>query len=575
MSQNCHETRVTGNKRVGGRWGHRQERNRWCLDGDDSYGQLACTAAENDVDIILSARSAGQHQDERRLVKPVAMTLSPRVSPLSVADRLSDVVAWDAVPPTARVAVIDIGSNSVRLVVYGKNGAYPSPLFDERSNCQLGAGLDSTGELAADRIADALITIARFAAVIRAMQVDTVYPVATAAVRRAVNGDAFKIPAESILGQPIEVLSQQEEATYVSRGLTLNIPEASGLVADLGGGSIEIVELKKGEVLNAISLNYGHLSSADETEIMDALAAVDWIRRAKAKQLFGVGGSFRALGLAFFTRENYPLPVLHGTKISTSKVLALCDGFTAANPDLDGVPLARRQTMPMAGLIIRALVRLSGVKRLVVSGTSIRDGVIAINELNPAQRADFLVAISQEIAVASGRFAGASDALKAFMRPLAQLGSADSQRLVDVACNLADMCWHEHSDLRGDIAARRVLGLPVNCMTHKERVWLSVALYHRYVGLKQNKPRPRKLDSLLGRRHVVEATTIGLALRFALIFSAGTATHLNHIRLECLPGKIRLHIAAAARDLFDAACQRRLDALAASAQSSAEVVFDS
>ena len=117
------------------------------------------------------------------------MTLSPLARPLSVADRLSDMVAWDAVPPTARVAVIDIGSNSVRLVIYGKNGAYPSPLFDERSNCQLGAGLESTGEIATDRIADALTKIARFAEVIRAMQVDTVYPVATAAVRRASNGD--------------------------------------------------------------------------------------------------------------------------------------------------------------------------------------------------------------------------------------------------------------------------------------------------------------------------------------------------------------------------------------------------
>ena len=96
------------------------------------------------------------------------------------------------------------------------------------------------------------------------------------------------------------MLSQQEEATYVSRGLTLNIPKASGLVADLGGGSIEIVELKKGEVLNSISLNYGHLSTADEAEIAAALEAVDWIKRAKAKQLFGVGGEFPGAWFGLF-----------------------------------------------------------------------------------------------------------------------------------------------------------------------------------------------------------------------------------------------------------------------------------
>ena len=176
------------------------------------------------------------------------MSSSANQLPMTVAERLSHPAYQDAVPPTARIAVIDIGSNSVRLVIYGKNGAYPAPLFDERSNCRLGAGLDETGMLASDRIAVALETLTRFAAIIRAMKVDSCYPVATAAVRRAGNGDEFRRPAEVILSQSIQVLSQQEEAAHVARGLTLNVPEASGLVADLGGGSIEIVALKKGEI---------------------------------------------------------------------------------------------------------------------------------------------------------------------------------------------------------------------------------------------------------------------------------------------------------------------------------------
>ena len=228
------------------------------------------------------------------------MSSSANQSPMTVAERLSHLAYQDAVPPTARIAVIDIGSNSVRLVIYGKNGAYPAPLFDERSNCRLGAGLDETGMLASDRIAVALETLARFAAIIRAMKVDSCYPVATAAVRRAGNGDEFRRPAEIILGQPIQVLSQQEEAAHVARGLTLNVPEASGLVADLGGGSIEIVALKKGEIRHSVSLNYGHLSNADEAEIIAAFTQIGWIKSFAAKQLFGVGGSFRALGFGFY-----------------------------------------------------------------------------------------------------------------------------------------------------------------------------------------------------------------------------------------------------------------------------------
>jgi len=145
-------------------------------------------------------------------------------------------------------------------------------------------------------------------------------------------------------------------------------------------------------------------------------------------------------------------------------------------------------------------------------------------------------------------------------------------RLVEVACNLADMCWHEHSDMRGDLAARRVLGLPVNCMTHKERVWLGVALYHRYVGTKQNKPRPDELESLLGVRHRAEAVTIGLALRFALIFAAGTKDYLGDIRFEIDDKFLTLHVNKSAQPLFDGACANRFALLAQSAGRQPQVI---
>ena len=195
----------------------------------------------------------------------------------------------------SRVAVIDIGSNSVRLVVYEKNGRYPTPLFDERSNCQLGAQLDDTGHLKQDRIDATLATITRFAAIIRAMDVSVCYPIATAAVRRAKNGEAFYIPAEEILDMAIHILSQEDEANYVARGLTLNIPDADGLVADLGGGSIEIVSLKKGVIRHGTSFNFGHLSDVNESEITKALLSADWIAERQAKRLFGVGGRHATL----------------------------------------------------------------------------------------------------------------------------------------------------------------------------------------------------------------------------------------------------------------------------------------
>ena len=197
-----------------------------------------------------------------------------------------------------------------------------------------------------------------------------------------------------------------------------------------------------------------------------------------------------------------------------------------------------------------------------------------MNELNDAQRADFLMVISREIAAASGRFVGVSGALKMLLQPLIMINPTSAfARLVEVACNLADMCWHEHSDMRGDLAARRILGLPVNCMTHKERVWLGVALYHRYAGTKQNKPRPEELENLLGARHRAEAVTIGLALRFALIFAAGTTRALNDISFELDDKFMTLRVKKSAQSLFDGSCNNRFSILAQSADRQPKVVI--
>jgi exopolyphosphatase/guanosine-5'-triphosphate,3'-diphosphate pyrophosphatase len=405
------------------------------------------------------------------------------------------------------------------------------------------------------------------------MKVESCYPIATAAVRRAKNGSEFRDPAENILGMPVQILSKADEANHVSRGLTLNLPEATGLVADLGGGSIEIIALRRGEVCHSVSLNYGHLSSVTASEIGSALAEHSWIRDFGAKQLFGVGGSFRTIGSAFISRTGYPLHVLHGLKIKRKDVLAICRDLRSDEPSLEGVPLSRAATIPVAAMIIQELIEFSKVYRLTVSGTSVRDGVIAINELNANQQADFLMAVSEEIAESTGRVANVSPALKKFLKPLSKICLAGSERLINVAANMSDLCWHEHSDLRGDIAARHVLSLPVNCVTHKERVWLAVALYHRHFGLKPNKARPQDLDVLLSKKRISDAMIIGLAMRFALDLSAGTGVPLRLIKLFFEGNRLVLSVDPSIKNFIDRRCRQKFDQLAAELGYIGELVF--
>ena len=475
------------------------------------------------------------------------------------------------------IAVIDIGSNSIRLVIYASGGRYPFPLFNERSNCRLGEGLGADNMLQPDRIEVALAAMARFSKIMMAMRVTTVHAVATAAVRRAHNGDDFTRPAEAVLGHPIQVLSQQEEAHYVSRGLTLNIADATGLVADLGGGSLEVVALEHGAARHSTSFNFGHLSDIDEDSIISAIAGTSWIAGTGGARIYGVGGSFRALGLAYIEQTGYPLPVLHGLRIPGDEAAHLLSAFCRESPDLAGVPLGRQKTMPMAARIMRVLLRESGASRITISGTSIRDGLIADRELGARDRDDFLQVVCQEISLASHRFAGVPEALMTLLRPIFthRNGKGDQQdavrdrarfeRLLEAACYLSDMCWNEHEDVRGDLGARRVLGLPVNCVTHKERIWLATAIYHRYVGRKTNKSRPPELSFILSRHRRAEATTIGLGLRFALTFSGGTALNLQKLRLSHDNETLTLHVDSGSAALVDSHTRRRFQQLAQSA----------
>ena len=483
---------------------------------------------------------------------------------------------------TAPIAVIDIGSNSIRLVIYASGGRYPFPLFNERSNCRLGEGLGADGLLQPERISVALAALSRFSGIMKSMNVSTIHAVATAAVRQAKNAIEFTGPAEAILGQPINVLSQLEEAHYVARGLTLNIPDATGLVADLGGGSLEVVALENGDVRHSTSFNFGHLSSVESEQVDSALAAVPWLDAGPKSRIYGVGGSFRALGLAYIEQTGYALSVLHGLRIPGGDAVNMLSAFSRDNPDLSGVPLGRQKTMPTAATIMEALIRRSAAERIIVSGTSIRDGLIADRELGAGDRADFLQVVCQEISRTSHRFAGVPEALMALLRPLftaredrdADMVAQDRQkfeRLLEAACYLSDMCWNEHEDVRGGLGARRVLGLPVNCITHKERVWLAVAIYHRYVGRKTNKSRPHELSFILNRRRRAEATTIGLGLRFALTFSGGTANSLEKLRFTNDGRRLTLHVDPSCAALVDSHTMRRFQQLAQSANLIPEI----
>ncbi len=465
------------------------------------------------------------------------------------------------------IGVIDIGSNSIRMVIYRRYGRYPLPLFNERVTVKLGEGLDQDEMLNPDKIALALSVLRRFSHIMNAMSLERTIVVATAAVRRAKNAAAFTVPAAAIIGAPVMVLSAQDEARLVTLGLTANMPNISGLVADLGGGSLELVLVEDGQVQKSISLNMGHLSTRTAPEVALLLQSVDWLDEAVGATLYGIGGSFRALGSAYVKRSNYPLFLLHGLELTISTVLDILTSLQGDDPELQGIPAGRRDSIGMAAEIMVALIQRSGVSQLAISGTSVRDGLVADMDADTnsglSPKKDPLLSACKEIANHSQRFDGLNDVLTNCLSPLAcLLDISDSQRLLKAACLLSDISWNEPSELRGAAAVDRILALPLFSLSHKERAWLAKVVYHRYVGVKENKPTLPVFNKLLTPQEAKGALALGLGLRFALIYCAGVPEYLNAIQFDVTDETLHYNVTADGLPLFDEHSERRLEVFA-------------
>ena len=248
----------------------------------------------------------------------------------------------------SKVAVIDIGSNSLRFVIFDRYGRYPYPLFNERITCRLGEGVQKTKKLNKERIQQSLETVKRFSKIIDKAELETVLVIGTAALRLAENAKDFIEPAEKFLRNKIRILSGTEEANLVARGLTANIPKANGIIADLGGGSLELVRVENGKNIESTSLNYGHLRDINEKKFSKTIRGLKWKNDCESQFFYGVGGSFRALGLVYKQKNKYPLDILHGLTIPTKKANRILNKIIKKNGDLKGLPQSRKATMSNA-----------------------------------------------------------------------------------------------------------------------------------------------------------------------------------------------------------------------------------
>lgn len=477
-------------------------------------------------------------------------------------------------PP--RPGVVDLGSNSVRLVVFEGLSRNPMAIFNEKAVLGLGRGLQQSGALNEAAIAPALTVLGRYAAVAGAMGADPVEILATAATRDAVNGPDFIAAIRARLPEiPVRVLSGEEEGALSAEGVLLGFPGADGVLGDLGGGSLELVELDRGRMGRAASLPLGAIRLADRAggdmtrarALVEAdLGRIGWLRQAEGRDLYLVGGAWRALARMHIAQTGYPLSIVHHYVITREEARDLSGVVQQATrrmlEKMPGAPAKRLADMPYAALVLRRLLRASGARRVVFSANGLREGWYA-RLLPPEARAeDPLLAAGTDLAARFGRDPELAPALLAWTDPLFEEEPAEAAKLREAACWIADIGSHDHPDYRGEHAFYRVLRQPGIGVDHHQRAFLALVVALRYETA-ADAPMLGTARQLLDQASMRRAEVLGAALRLAFTLSGGTRPLLAGTALRRHGGELRLSLVEGSGVFAGESVQRRLDALAA------------
>ncbi|MFZ4689053.1 MAG: Ppx/GppA family phosphatase [Polymorphobacter sp.] len=479
-------------------------------------------------------------------------------------------------PPLAGLnAIIDIGSNSVRLVVYQGLTRIPATLFNEKVMAGLGRGLAANGRLGKGSMDTAVTALVRFAALAEAMGVTALRTVATAAVREAENADEFIHRVERETGLVIEIIDGETEARGAAFGVIAGIPEADGVVGDLGGGSLELIRVSGGAAQDRISLPIGSLRldavrkrdrRALAPFIKKSLDKVSWAAAGKGLPFYMVGGSWRALAQVHIHQTGHPLPIVHQYEMPREAPASLVRSLTqidvATLRQVPNISTSRLPSLAGAAMLLAATVKKLGSSSVIASGFGLREGLLFAQLTREQQALDPLIVAARAEGVRQGRFPEHGDMLFAWMGGLFEDGreSPAERRLRLAACLLSDIAWRAHPDFRAERGVDMALHGNWVAITAAERAALAQALHYCFGG-SNTAPVLALLARLAPAPLLAHARVWGLALRLGQRLTGGTAAALSASRLERDGEAVVLRLDARHSALFGDSVLRRLKLL--------------
>jgi exopolyphosphatase/guanosine-5'-triphosphate,3'-diphosphate pyrophosphatase len=473
----------------------------------------------------------------------------------------------------SRIGVVDIGSNSIRLVVFDRLARAPQLLFNEKVLCGLGRGLDADGRLNPEGVESALLNLGRFVRLAKAMGIGRLDLLATAAVRDAANGAEFAATVRKRCGVPVRILSGSEEARLSALGVVSGIARADGLMGDLGGGSLELVGLDRGALGAHVTLPLGPLR-VGEAAIADRDAArvlidrhlesVPWIADLHGRSFYAVGGAWRSLARIHMEQVGHPLHVIQQYRIDREQAENLLRVMSRLGrrtlSAISGLSRRRLDTLPFAALLLERLLRQGRPEAVVFSAFGLREGYVFSQLPAALRREDPLLAAARDHGDRDGRFGPMGEALEEWTRPLFATESADQRRLRAAVCLLSDIAWRDHPDYRAEQSFSRILRLPIGGLEHGERVFAAAAVAARYAGTLEPVAREPVLR-LIDEPRLGQALVLGLALRLAFSLSGATRRLLKETGIKIAGDRLTLMLPKDGSVMYGEAVDRRLEAL--------------
>jgi exopolyphosphatase/guanosine-5'-triphosphate,3'-diphosphate pyrophosphatase len=484
-----------------------------------------------------------------------------------------------------RIGVVDIGSNTLRLVIYDVPDRMPVPMFNEKADCRLVEGLAQTGHLSPRGVERAMASLHRFIGLADLMGADTIDLLATAAVREANDGKDFVRNIEDTFGLKVQVLSGNEEAALSALGLVAGVPDADGILGDLGGGSLDMVSLQNGEAVEYGTTQLGHVRLREMSggkrrraeDIIDkAFADLGWLKNYTGKNLYLAGGVTRAVARIFIEQTNYPLHVVDNYAVRRDEALMLSKllgGLSASTlKKMPSVSQSRAKSIPFAAMVIGKMIETIKPKSVVFSGFGMREGQMMMRLLPEIRHQDPLIAGAETLAERTGRFSLTGQEIADWLIPMfPDMSDADKRRTL-AACLLSDIGWSEHPDYRAEHAFYRCLRLPYAGLSHADRVFVATTVYVRYNG-DYGAPLVSSVRGLLEEEQLQKVDGIGRAIRLAHTLSGSAPGILGHTKLERKAKTLLLHLPGDSRVFQSETVERRFRGLKKSLGLRGSIVF--